>query len=491
MNYRFVPHDVGSFILLNITDADTEPALLAPKKIFASIKMKTQEADGEKQTITIPNIIYTDETQKKPTADQIRVQEVGAGKEQTAVMNKITYTPTIAPSQVLPRPHPRAGARHANGTFGYVADLTLVRRNYLQEVYRLRNSSDHRSPSLTSFLKLSNNEFDAVCNAPPESGFEQSGYKLLMKVLVNAPDPVPENAIAQEFTVPYQRSSKRPRILCAVYTHPGNHHLVEAIIDTWGWRCDGFIAASTITNQTIGAVDIPHLGPEVYDNMWQKMRSFRSYIHDNYLDDYDFFYFGGSDVQLIFENLRNYLWSVRDSIGEERLLTETLLLGSAAPWPWGQVKDNIGEYFIHGAGGYVMNRVTLKKTMHEKFLACYGGKIDQDAEDRVLSKCFKYLHIKGNDTVDAQGSNRFHYESPRYIARLDYERYERIKATKWRSRVVELYILRNGKRWKSDAVSTQTIAFHNVKYPIAMKRLHAILYRSCPVNTVLHTALLK
>jgi len=386
-----------------------------------------------------------------------------------------------APTHILPRPHPRAGARHPNGTFGYVADPTLIRRNYLREFY-----TTQANRPLANFLKLNKNESDYVCSAPPKFGLKSEEYNLLSKVVINATNPTADDAIATE--IPGQRKSKAPRILCAVYTHPANHDQIEAIIDTWGWRCDGFIAASTITNETIGVVDIPHLGKEVYDSMWQKLRSFWSYLGDNHVNEYDFFWIGGDDTQLIVENLRNYLWGIRESIGEERFSTEPLHLGGVAPFP-SKGAYSTKTYFVLGSGGYVLNRVILKKMLNaDNFMKCKATEIKQSAEDRMLSFCLKEnLAITGNDTVDARGAIRFHAGNPVSIMRLTQNRYDR-SHNEWVKQLTGFQIARNGKRFGIDTVSTQTIAFHHSKYPLVMKRKHAILYNSCPLGTGLGDA---
>ena len=104
----------------------------------------------------------------------------------------------------------------------------------------------------------------------------------------------------------------KSKILCAIYTHEKKHDAVTAVGETWGWRCDGFFAASTKTvtdpkEPGLGAVDLPHEGKEEYANMWQKVRSMWAYVNDNYKDDYDFFYICGDDVYVAVENLRAYL----------------------------------------------------------------------------------------------------------------------------------------------------------------------------------------
>ena len=60
-----------------------------------------------------------------------------------------------------------------------------------------------------------------------------------------------------------QRSkSKRtkPRILCMVYTYNGTHASnLQAIVDTWAAQCDGFFAASNVTDVGLGAVNIKNI----------------------------------------------------------------------------------------------------------------------------------------------------------------------------------------------------------------------------------------
>jgi len=283
---------------LIMSDSEQDTARLLSNN-YVSDRGKNKGPDlVTEQTRSPPNETYS----KTHALNKDDRQEIDTNKEKAT-------TSLIIPTLTLPRPHPHAGARYANGTFGYIADPTLVRRNYLKDFYE---SESNRS--LHSYLKLrSKREIRMVCNKPPGKGAELEGYNIVMKVVVNASDPIPDNVIAQESSVPIQRKSQAPKILCAVYTHEANHDRIQNIIDTWGWRCDGFIAASTMTDETLGVLDLSHLGPETYKNMWQKVRSLWFYVSDNYIDDYDFFWIGGDDVQLIPENLRNYLWSLRDS----------------------------------------------------------------------------------------------------------------------------------------------------------------------------------
>ena len=59
----------------------------------------------------------------------------------------------------------------------------------------------------------------------------------------------------------------REQIFCHIYTIEKNNERVEAIRETWCQKCDGFMAASTVTNRTLNTVNISHQGPEEYKNM--------------------------------------------------------------------------------------------------------------------------------------------------------------------------------------------------------------------------------
>lgn len=107
-----------------------------------------------------------------------------------------------------------------------------------------------------------------------------------------------------------ETEKKTPRVLCGIYTMEKNHAgNVQATRETWGKRCDGFIAFSTMTDNNIPSVNIFHEGDEHYDNMWQKSRSIWKYIHKHYLDSFDYFLLGGDDMFYIVDNLKNYLMS--------------------------------------------------------------------------------------------------------------------------------------------------------------------------------------
>lgn len=127
-----------------------------------------------------------------------------------------------------------------------------------------------------------------------------------------------EQAMLEHVQVWQGVAMDQPRLLCLTYTistEPDG--AVTQIRQTWGQKCDGYMAMSNLTDPSIPAVKIEHAGPEAYDNMWQKVRAIWTHVHRYYADQYDYFLLGGDDLFVIVENLRAYLQSqeIQDATG--------------------------------------------------------------------------------------------------------------------------------------------------------------------------------
>ena len=160
----------------------------------------------------------------------------------------------------------------------------------------------------------------------------------------------------------------RSKLLCAIYTYGDNKKKVKAIAETWGCRCDGFFAASTETVDDpleigLKQIDLPHKGPEEYENLWMKIRSIFAYMYDHYLDDFDFYFLSGDDAHVIVENSRRVLDStIMDETTTATTKNDALLyLGHWIPCL------NKKYYFCGGGAGYVLNRVALRILVRDLF----------------------------------------------------------------------------------------------------------------------------
>uniref|UniRef100_A0A7S3Q616 Uncharacterized protein n=2 Tax=Chaetoceros debilis TaxID=122233 RepID=A0A7S3Q616_9STRA len=455
-------------------------------------------------------------------------------------------------------PHPHAGARYPDGRFGYVPDLTAVRKQHFQQLEDWRNNNDihiHKinvaiddddangnaanmefeqeedqngetfaSHRMKNTLEIS--VFEESCNGVIGKGFEREGIKLIKKVQVGGPPPVnenvtvtldlsatasnsininisnststdnstsmrrlrasdtSENAKDDEQNQEQKQVKSRPRLLCAVYTYEPNHATnLQAVVNTWAWKCDGFFAASSLTNETLGAVDLPHQGKEEYGNMWQKTRSIWGYINDNFVEDYDYFWLGGDDVSLIVENLRGVIddHSIEGNPEDANEKNIPVFLGQNIPIA-------MDGWFCAGGPGYVLNRVAVKRLAAEALPTCASGEVIA-AEDRYLSRCMRKIGIMCGNAVDANKRQRFANMDPHFLVVHPGHR-------AFYKMVYEFWGRQNdGFKWGLDLHSEQLVGYHNLRYPHHSHRIHALQYPgTCPSNSTvgqtLHNALM-
>ena len=259
------------------------------------------------------------------------------------------------------------------------------------------------------------------------------------------------------------------RVLCMLYTHAAKHNLVRAAAQTWGRRCDGFLAASTKTDRKIGAVDLPHLGNESASNMFQKTRSMLVYVHEHYRGDFDFFHIMGDDMFVVPENLRAHLASARmRAAGGGEGYPVPMLLGSL--WP-----QTFGNWFCGGGSGYVLNRAALvalipvlTNSSNRGFQRCRADSMVR-AEDRYIANCLRQINVSCTE-FDVEGERRFHGVSAVNLAKetLPGNRYMRGQLQKLKAAF--------GYKLGIAGVSKESITFHHIRSEQAMWRMHALVY---------------
>ncbi|KAL7548096.1 hypothetical protein ACHAWF_011383 [Thalassiosira exigua] len=234
----------------------------------------------------------------------------------------------------------------------------------------------------------------------------------------------------------------RSKILCLVYTahmpSKDEHGNLRAQAQTWGRRCDGFIAASNHTDHSIGAIDLPHLGPEEYGNMWQKVRTMWAYAYHHYLDDFDWFNIVGDDVYVVVDNLRAYvdgpevqhleeggvdrIFEVQDSISRpvpkdpenmrngsmqenrnkstDQMRPRPLMLGIPMPHFKGAV------WFPAGGSGYTLNQAALK-LFGKTILTRFQASTKDSREDVFMGSAFDEEGVYVSDTRDRRNASRY------------------------------------------------------------------------------------
>ena len=247
---------------------------------------------------------------------------------------------------------------------------------------------------------------EQVCNAaPPGLGPEgEGGYQVLQNMKPSARGKATKKL--------------NPRILCLIYTNSEGHDRVRTSAHTWGQRCDGFLALSNLTDPSIGALELPHRGREVYGNMWQKTRAILKHVHDHYIDDFDFFHLCGDDVYLIVENMKEYLESDEFLKLGQVNATEPQSYSDLAPLFLGApyYLDNPIEYYMCvGGPGYTLNAAALRLFNDRIYSECMRDQVVSE-EDRMISLCLWELGVRcqgGYELAGAaqgkRGAKRYHF----------------------------------------------------------------------------------
>lgn len=401
--------------------------------------------------------------------------------------NNLDMTLSLEPPP--PRPHPHAGARDANGNWGYIANVTHLRdwmiNHYCDPIDNNKHHNHHSSKkSNTNLINCQlpyANEYEMlhICDDVP-SDFETSDTYEVLTNRIQIHDNTNNNPM----------NHHNIKILCSVYTYEKNHESIRGIAETWGWKCDGFFAASTITtklfNNTnhnnfdntknyktppVEMIDLTHEGIEDYTNMWQKTRSLLCYMYDNYLNDYDYFYIAGDDTHIIVENLKYFLYQHTRHINE--LFTGLMIY---------LYERNITK--IDGGSGYILSRAVLKRFVEEAIPICEIHTISS-AEDWLITECLLSIGIGIYDSSD-NGLLRFHKYNPNsvtsdnwFIQTIFYYRhkYNLYHKNEWKGNITTI-----SNNLGIDIVSNSSIAFHYIKGPIEMKRHHFLLYNNYHIN---------
>ena len=416
---------------------------------------------------------FMEEGHPRRMQEQSVLEQIQSTNTITAKLTKISCIKNET-LQVQPKPHPHAGARDECQNYGYHHDPTAALIDRKQQ---------HQSVDYWV-------DYDKVCEVPMGQGSEgPGGYEALQKIQI---------APKSSFT---DTRNKPLRLLCMVYSvdNPHSNAMVKAVRETWGSRCDGFLVASNVTNPSLGMVDIPHLGPEDYGSMWQKVRSMWAYVHDqNYLEEYDFVYISGEDTYVIVENLRKIIYEAHEGRlykdpnwyptkqREVERVEEQYALDGKKERPlylgaiYAQAKN---RYVCAGGAGYVLNRPAIQKLI-QGLPDTQPDTIDSK-EDFFVAATLRKQSIACSDTRDSTGAWTFHHLDAQFQANFDEDNQ--------RNAVYQPAIMERSRNIKSkfglEGVSESSVSFHlttsrKIKAsPERLRRYHAILYGLCGKET--------
>ncbi|KAG7371862.1 hypothetical protein IV203_018004 [Nitzschia inconspicua] len=312
---------------------------------------------------------------------------------------------------------------------------------------------------------------NTTCSAPPGTGEEgPEGVRALYKIYVHQHDQLHEEALN---SVPQQSKSKRRiRLMCMVYTHSNRHDVLRAVAETYGHRCDGFLAASNLTDPSIGAFALTHDGPEEYGNMWNKVQKMWLYAYQHYLRQFDWFFICGDDTYAIPENLRKVAAYYEDTEKEKGPNgIPPLYLGASIP-----NSKNLRRRFCGGGAGYMLNQQAVLLLSRRILIGECPDAMASDEDIRV-ARCLDDAGVQCHDTNDAAEEVRFHHLDAQFHASWTPQR-----VSVWLWPKLQRFHGIRGNQSKLEQISNTSTTFHLVKSKVrskerdrGMRRYHAIL----------------
>ena len=423
-------------------------------------------------------LVYKDNILYYPTTNSV-----------SNTFSKTTATPVSSlPEHHTPLPLNSSSvyfdAIDTNGNRGYVADPTLFRRLVLQ-FHRTNTNATYwdRVQQYESHLLLDKNgttnsiTMDEICSLTESNGggreLNDDGVKVITEyVKVDIQTPILRRGCTESLPL----KDERPKLFCGIYTHNSARDFTRLSALSYGWKCDGFLAFSTVTIPSLGMVGLLHQGEESYHNMVQKTRSIWSYIATNYINQFDYFHLGGDDMHVIVENMRSLLLEHEaEGIAEQgRIFGQLVSKGTAAR-------------FIRGGAGYTLDRVGLQK-LHEYMPNCATDVLGY-WEDNALTLCSRKIGLLFSDNRDScTGQQRSHTVSPSILynaqgrSQSAFDQYLRSWSLLPHPSQKAVQI---GLQIGFEAASNHSVTFHELRYPSWMVRHHALLYRACPLHTAL------
>lgn len=361
-----------------------------------------------------------------------------------------------------PQMHPWAGALDEDQQWGYVHNPRILHEQ-----------------QLTLLHQISGEETSEICSEKPVPELEgEDGYLLLtQKITVANGNYMSTTTNAKTRSEQHQQP---PRIFCIVYTFEGAESNVQAIAETWGKRCDGFLAASTYTDRSTATVHLPHFGAEgTYDSIWQKVRSTVAYVYTNFRRDFDYFHICGDDTYLIVDNLRHFV--AQEGVHNATQHHIPVYAGEILFSYWRTPLQGRIRFYNGGGSGYTLNRAALELLAERGLPQCSADR-DDPFEDLYVGECFREMGVLPRETFDdVTGAGRYHHADPQRLLHWtpvwSLHRFLNGIQRRWR----QMYLGEPVDRWQ--AVSDSSIVFHWIKTPTYMRRMDRLLYPAGPIAT--------
>ena len=247
-------------------------------------------------------------------------------------------------------------------------------------------------------------------------------------------------------------------------------------METYAPQCDGFMAASNVTDPSLGAFHLRHAGVEDYGNMWNKVQAMWYYVHRYYLWEFDWFHIGGDDMYVLPENLRRTAASFDDDDDggphPHSHPPRARILGGSIP-----NSKNPKRRFCGGGAGYTLNRMAVQLLVQRMESGDCPAETAAD-EDVRLSRCLEDAGVKCTDTNDDMEEVRYHHLDAQFHAAWVPTRH-----ALWLWEKLYYFHGIRGNQSLLGQISSTSVSFHLDKSTVrslapdrGMRRYHAILY---------------
>ncbi|XP_004911978.1 glycoprotein-N-acetylgalactosamine 3-beta-galactosyltransferase 1 isoform X2 [Xenopus tropicalis] len=196
--------------------------------------------------------------------------------------------------------------------------------------------------------------------------------------------------------------ARKVRVLCWIMTSPKN--LKKKAIHlkrSWARHCNITLFMSSTANEIFPTIGLgtKEGREELY---WKTIRAFQ-YIHQNYLDQADWFLKADDDTYVVMENLQFLLSNYTPE--------QPIYLGK-------RFKPFVTQGYMSGGAGYVLSKESLKR-----FVEAFRTGVcthTSSIEDLALGQCMEKLGVIPGDSRDSEKRETFHPFTPETHITSDY-----------------------------------------------------------------------
>ncbi|CAJ1893327.1 unnamed protein product [Cylindrotheca closterium] len=291
-----------------------------------------------------------------------------------------------------------------------------------------------------------------------------------------------KSPVFQQIQIANSKNKASPKILCFIMSHSKATTKINAVLKTWGRKCDKLLIASNETDSRIGAVKMN--SEASYLGLWNKLNETMTYIWNEFgADQFEWVLKADDDTFVIMENLKEYL----SSLPSTRMSSQPSIHGRRFSSPkykhlerdeyftnpqnvdfgkrfYAKMDRNAPVIYNHGGSAYVMNMGYV-----QKFVEVMHGPDTvhgTPAEDMAHGVVMAYHDLWPTNTRDELGRERFHPKDPQLMYNMPEDKFRLFN---------DNHQPTGGLSVGVDCCSEKSITFHHIK-PSNMIALERVFY---------------